>query len=115
MVKYHPVRIQVPKNDPEVITWCNNQGRSLSVAIRLLIQREIAQNGTGNMFATDNGTVLTIKSVKGGTMQHNRTSYHKPAKQIKPANDADSNTKPPKTTKNNSDDDTEKLKNFLDM
>lgn len=49
------VTLKIPLDDEEVIAWCKNQGRSLSMAVRLLIQKEVhrtGSNGIGNYFAT---------------------------------------------------------------
>lgn len=53
MPKSETFRLTVPSDDPEVIAWCKNQRRNMSLSIRLLIQQEIRKNGVGNMFATD--------------------------------------------------------------
>lgn len=53
MPKSETFRLTVPSDDPEVIAWCRNQRRNMSLSIRLLIQQEIRKNGIGNMFATD--------------------------------------------------------------
>lgn len=51
-MKYRQFRISIPSDDPVSQEWCSNQGRSLSLALRQLIQREVRKNGTKNVFAT---------------------------------------------------------------
>lgn len=47
--------IEIPYDDEESIAWCKNQGRLLSLAIRMLIQKEVHRpngNGIGSYFAS---------------------------------------------------------------
>lgn len=46
-------RFSVPENDPATLEWCELQGRQLSIAIRIMIHRQIRESGLKNMFATD--------------------------------------------------------------
>lgn len=60
--------IEIPYDDEESITWCKNQGRLLSLAIRMLIQKEVHRsngNGIGSYFASslNKDTNFTEKAV----------------------------------------------------
>lgn len=46
-------RFSVPENDPATLEWCELQGRQLSIALRIMIHRQIRESGLKNMFATD--------------------------------------------------------------
>lgn len=52
-VGFRQVRVTIPTDDPIAIEWINNQRRDASLAIRLLIHRQVRRNGIGNIFATD--------------------------------------------------------------
>lgn len=55
MTKNKRITIEIPANDEEATAWCSNQGRMLSLAIRMLIQKEVHRpngNGIGNYFAS---------------------------------------------------------------
>lgn len=51
-VQFRQVRVTIPTDDPIAIEWINNQRRDASLAIRLLIHRQVKRNGIGNIFAT---------------------------------------------------------------
>lgn len=51
-VQFRQVRVTIPTDDPVAIEWINNQRRDASLAIRLLIHRQVKRNGIGNIFAT---------------------------------------------------------------
>lgn len=62
------MRFNVPNDDPVVLAWCQNQGRNLSLALRLLVQKEVKEHGIGDYFATsmtgDKPVITKNKPVK---------------------------------------------------
>lgn len=76
-VGFRQVRVTIPTDDPIAIEWINNQRRDASLAIRLLIHRQVRRNGIGNIFATDDNmddsTETTHKQVSAETAQDNKS------------------------------------------
>lgn len=76
-VGFRQVRVTIPTDDPIAIEWINNQRRDASLAIRLLIHRQVRRNGIGNIFATDDNlddsTETTTKPVSAKTTQDNKS------------------------------------------
>ena len=75
-VGFRQVRVTIPTDDPIAIEWINNQRRDASLAIRLLIHRQVRRNGIGNIFATDDNmddsTETTHKQTSAETTQDNK-------------------------------------------
>lgn len=104
-VQFRQVRVTIPTDDPVAIEWINNQRRDASLAIRLLIHRQVKRNGIGNIFATSD----SIDDV-------NDTSIQKP---VQTESESDTKTEPesepkqkPAQTKSEIDDN---LKDIEDM
>lgn len=76
-VGFRQVRVTIPTDDPIAIEWINNQRRDASLAIRLLIHRQVRRNGIGNIFATDDNmddsTETTTKQASAKTTQNNKS------------------------------------------
>lgn len=104
MPKSETFRLTVPSDDPEVIAWCKNQRRNMSLSIRLLIQQEIRKNGIGNMFATDRRiSPENANSVvnEPARKQNKTTKRQKNVQNTEPSNDFAQPTQPT-TPPNNS-------------
>lgn len=90
-VGFRQVRVTIPTDDPIAIEWINNQRRDASLAIRLLIHRQVRRNGIGNIFATDDNiddsTETTTEQNSAKPVQDNkseRTTESQQATEPKP-------------------------------
>ena len=63
-------RFSVPENDPATLEWCELQGRQLSIALRIMIHRQIRESGLKNMFATDD---LMLEAEQGTSFTKSQT------------------------------------------
>lgn len=97
-VKFRQVRVTIPTDDPIAIEWINNQRRDASLAIRLLIHRQVKRNGLGNIFATSNAiddadTDTTIKKPETKTAESKTETENKLAQEPVPKSKPDTSLK----------------------
>lgn len=109
-MKSKQFRISIPADDPQSIDWCENQRPNLSLAMRVLIQKEIKRNGMKNIFAT---TDKDVKTPAESAVKRNAAKAAKvKPKTVKPAKKAE-----PETQNKTSNDDSafgdDAMRNFM--
>lgn len=78
-VKINQYRLSVPTDDPVANEWCKNQRRGLSIAIRLLIHRQVKRAGTRNLFSTTPEDLTELNENPAKPKIKNNASLKKPA------------------------------------